>query len=133
MRDWLYVIDHAEAVWHCLTKGRPGETYNIGGDNELKNIDLVNLLCEKIAVKLNKDKDHYKKLIVFVKDRLGHDKRYAINCDKIKKELGWIQGVDFNKGLDLTIEWNLDNLEWIKKIQDKKEYKKWIGLKYKRN
>jgi len=132
IRDWLYVTDHCEAIWQIITKGTIGETYNIGGENEWQNIDLVNVLCEKMAIKLGKEKDYYKKLIKFVPDRSGHDRRYAINCDKIKKTLGWKQSVTFDKGLDLTIDWILSNKEWIKNIQNKKEYKKWIISKYKK-
>ncbi len=81
-------------------------------------LDLLHLLCEKVAYFTEKEKNYYKKLITFVKDRAGHDKRYAINCDKIKKELDWTQSVNFEKGLELTVKWYLDNSEWMEKIKD---------------
>ena len=113
IRDWLYVEDHCSAIWEILNKGRVGETYNIGGENEWENIKLVNFLCEKIGRLQGKDKDYYKKLITFVKDRPGHDRRYAINCDKIKRELSWRQQYDFEEGLDLTVRWYMNNQGWI--------------------
>lgn len=129
IRDWIFVEDHNNAVLDIIYKGRVGETYNIGGENEITNIDMVNILCEKLAVKMNKEKDYYKKLIKFVKDRAGHDRRYAINCDKIKKELGWQRNYDFNTAIELTIDWYLNNKKWIDNIKSG-EYKKWIELNY---
>lgn len=129
IRDWLYVDDHNSALWLIINSGRDGETYNIGGENEWENIRLVNVLCEKMAAALNRERDHYNKLITFVKDRPGHDRRYAIKCDKIKNELSWSQGVDFNRGLDLTIKWYLDNDEWISNIKSG-EYRQWIEKNY---
>jgi len=129
IRDWLYVDDHNSAVWAVVNKGRNGETYNIGGENEWKNIRLVNTLCEKMALRTGYDKDHYKNLIDFVKDRPGHDRRYAINCDKIKNELGWKQDFDFDRGLDITIDWYLSNDEWINRVRSG-EYRKWIETNY---
>lgn len=129
IRDWLFVEDHNSAVWEIMKKGKTGETYNIGGENEWENIKLVLTLCEKMEKKMNKKSGYYKQLITFVKDRPGHDRRYAINCDKIKRELGWKQSVDFDKGLDLTIDWYLNHPEWIKNIQTG-EYKKWIEKNY---
>ncbi|KAA0258994.1 dTDP-glucose 4,6-dehydratase [Deferribacter autotrophicus] len=105
VRDWLYVKDHCEAIWLVLGNGKVGEKYNIGGENEWRNIDLVNYLCEIVAEKLGKHRDYFKKYITFVKDRLGHDKRYAINCDKIKKELNWSQRTPFDEGISNTVEW----------------------------
>ena len=129
IRDWLFVEDHASAVWEIVQKGETGETYNIGGENEWENIKLVNVLCEKMADKMNKTKDYYKGLIKFVKDRPGHDRRYAINCDKIKSKLGWKQSVTFDEGLDLTIDWYLNNREWIEKVKSG-DYKKWLDINY---
>jgi len=129
IRDWLYVDDHNEAVWKIITEGRIGETYNVGGENEWKNLELVHALCEKIALHQGKEKDYYKKLIAFVKDRPGHDRRYAINCDKIKTQLGWTQSLDFNEGLDQTIQWYMDNRDWIESIQTG-EYQKWVEENY---
>lgn len=105
IRDWLYIEDHCSAIWQILNKGRIGETYNIDGGNEWENIRLINFLCEKIGRLQGKDKDYYKKLITFVKDRPGHDRRYAINYDKIKRELDWRKKYDFEKSLDMTIKW----------------------------
>ncbi len=129
IRDWLFVEDHNNAVWLILKKGESGETYNIGGENEWENIKLVNVLCEKMAKRVGRDSDYYKKLITFVKDRPGHDRRYAINCEKIKRELGWKQSVDFSEGLDLTIDWYLKNKKWIESVKSG-EYKKWIERNY---
>ncbi len=129
IRDWLYVDDHNSAVWAVVNRGRDGETYNIGGENEWENIKLVNVLCEKMALRMGKDKEHFKTLIDYVTDRPGHDRRYAINCDKIKKELGWSQSFDFEKGLELTIDWYFSNSEWISHIRSG-EYRKWIEKNY---
>jgi dTDP-glucose 4,6-dehydratase len=129
IRDWLYVEDHCSAIWLIAQMGELGETYNVGGENEWENIKLINTLCEQMAGTLGKDKDYYKKLITYVKDRPGHDKRYAINCEKIKRELGWSQSVDFNTGLDLTIEWYLNNPDWINNVKSG-EYKNWISKNY---
>lgn len=130
IRDWLFVDDHCSGIWAIIEKGKPGETYNIGGENEWTNIALLNHLCEKVAAKTGKEKDYYKKLITYVKDRAGHDRRYAINCDKIKGELGWIQAYDFEKGIDATVDWYLSNRLWIDNIKSG-TYKKWIELNYK--
>jgi dTDP-glucose 4,6-dehydratase len=129
IRDWLYVDDHNSAVWLILNRGTAGETYNIGGENEWENIKLVIVLCEKIARLKGRDNDHYKKLISYVKDRPGHDRRYSINCDKIKRELGWSQSVDFDRGLDKTIGWYLENEEWVNRVRSG-EYRQWIEKNY---
>ncbi len=129
VRDWLYVDDHNSAVLLIIENGRTGETYNIGGENEWENLKLVNVLCEKMAKVHDRNGDYYQKLIQFVKDRPGHDRRYAINCDKIKNELNWRQSVDFDKGLDLTINWYLNNQEWINNIKSG-DYRKWIEKNY---
>ncbi len=129
IRDWLFVEDHASAIWLILKEGQAGATYNIGGENEWENLKLVNVLCEKVARAMNKSKDYYKRLISFVKDRPGHDRRYAINCDKIKGELGWGQSVTFNRGLDITIRWYLDNGKWVENVKSG-SYRQWIDLNY---
>ncbi len=129
VRDWLYVEDHCSAIWTILTKGIVGETYNIGGENERTNIEIVNTVCEIMAEKHNKEKDFYKKLITFVKDRPGHDRRYAINCDKIKQQLGWKQSVNFEQGIRKTVEWYLANSQWVKNVQSG-DYKNWINKNY---
>jgi len=129
VRDWLYVEDHCGAIWEILNKGKVGETYNIGGENEWENIKLVNFLCEKIAKVKGKDEDYYKRLITFVKDRPGHDRRYAINCDKIKNELGWRQKFGFEEGLDMTIKWYMNHQDWVDRIRSG-EYRKWLEKNY---
>ena len=115
-RDWLYVIDHALAIDLVFHKGINHETYNIGGCNEWKNIDLVKLLCKQMNVKLNRTKGSSEALITYVKDRPGHDLRYAIDASKIKNELGWNPTVTFEEGLSKTIDWYLENTEWLDHI-----------------
>jgi len=129
IRDWLYVDDHCSGIWAILEKGTAGETYNIGGENEWTNIDLLNVLCEIVAEENGKSKDHYKKLITYVKDRAGHDRRYAIDCGKIKAELGWTQSVTFAEGLRRTVRWYLEHPEWIAAVKSG-EYLRWIELNY---
>ncbi|MFD2433784.1 dTDP-glucose 4,6-dehydratase [Mesonia maritima] len=115
-RDWLYVIDHAAAIQLIFQKGKLGETYNIGGFNEWKNIDLVKLLCQQMDEKLGREKGESEQLITFVKDRPGHDLRYAIDASKINNELGWKPSVTFEEGLSKTIDWYLENKEWMKNV-----------------
>ena len=115
-RDWLYVIDHAKAIDLVFHKGKEKATYNIGGFNEWQNIDLIKLLCEVMDQKLNREKGESKSLINFVKDRPGHDKRYAIDASKIKNELGWAPSLNFEEGLEKTVEWYLDNPEWLEGV-----------------
>ena len=123
-RDWLYVEDHAAAIDLVFHKGKNHETYNIGGFNEWKNIDLVKLLCELMDQKLNRKTGESAKLITYVKDRPGHDLRYAIDATKINQELGWKPTVTFEQGLAKTIDWFLDNQEWLDNVTsgDYKEY-----------
>jgi dTDP-glucose 4,6-dehydratase len=115
-RDWLYVEDHASAVDLVFHKGKIGETYNIGGFNEWKNIELVHLLCTIMDEKLGREKRASKELITYVKDRPGHDLRYAIDASKINRELGWKPSVTFEEGLRKTVDWYLDNQEWLKHV-----------------
>lgn len=115
-RDWLYVIDHAIAIDLVFHKGINSQTYNIGGFNEWKNIDLIKLLCSLIDQKLNKPEGSSEKLITYVKDRPGHDLRYAIDANKLNKELGWKPTVTFEQGLSKTIDWYLDNEQWMQNI-----------------
>lgn len=115
-RDWLYVLDHAVAIDTAFHNGKLGETYNIGGFNEWKNIDLVKLLCSQMDIKLGRSRGNSEKLISYVKDRPGHDLRYAIDATKIKNELGWEPSVTFEEGLTMTINWYLENTEWLKNV-----------------
>ena len=115
IRDWLYVKDHVEAINLIFHSGQINETYNIGGFNEWRNIDLVNLLCDKMDSKMKNKIGTSRDLITFVKDRPGHDIRYAIDASKIKKNLGWQPSITFEVGLDMTIDWYLSNLNWFEK------------------
>ena len=116
VRDWLWVDDHARAIDVIFHQGKLGETYNIGGFNEWKNLDIVHLLCEIMDDKLGREKGESAKLITFVKDRAGHDKRYAIDATKLKKELGWEPSLQFKEGMEKTIDWYLSNSEWIANV-----------------
>lgn len=116
IRDWLYVIDHAEAIDTIFHKGKTGDTYNIGGNNEWKNIDLIRLLCRIMDKKLGKSEGESEKLITFVKDRAGHDLRYAIDSSKLQNELHWNPSVTFEEGLEKTVDWYLMNDLWLKNI-----------------
>jgi len=115
-RDWLFVKDHAKAIDLLYHKGRNHETYNIGGFNEWQNIDLVKTLCKLMDNKLNREPGSSEKLIMYVKDRPGHDLRYAIDATKINKELGWKPSVTFEEGLEITVDWFLNNAEWLKNV-----------------
>ncbi|MEN9299252.1 MAG: dTDP-glucose 4,6-dehydratase [Bacteroidota bacterium] len=115
-RDWLYVKDHARAIDTIFHQGNPGETYNIGGFNEWKNIDLVKLLCSLMDQKLGRAKGESEQLITYVKDRPGHDRRYAIDASKIKEQFGWEPSVTFEQGLSETIDWYLNNTEWLQRV-----------------
>ncbi len=116
IRDWLFVNDHANAIDLVFHKGNNGETYNIGGNNEWTNIDLIHKLCEIMDSKLGRKQGESAKLITFVKDRAGHDMRYAIDSSKIQNELGWKPSLQFEEGLEKTVDWYLDNEEWINNI-----------------
>lgn len=121
IRDWLYVEDHAQALYLVLTKGTVGETYNIGGHNEKKNIDVVRTLCDVLQEQAPPDAGlpftHYRDLITYVQDRPGHDRRYAIDAGKIQNELGWTPRESFDTGIRKTVEWFLNNLEWCRSVQ----------------
>lgn len=116
VRDWLYVEDHARAIDLIYHKGKIGDTYNIGGFNEWKNIDIVNLLCDLLDEKLNRSPGASSKLITYVTDRAGHDHRYAIDASKIKNELGWEPSLQFEEGLNKTIDWYLRNEQWLQEV-----------------
>jgi dTDP-glucose 4,6-dehydratase len=116
VRDWLWVEDHARAIDLIFHKAKPGSTYNIGGHNEWKNIDLVKLLCRIMDNKLNRPAGESAALITFVTDRAGHDLRYAIDAGKLKNDLGWMPGITFEEGLERTVEWYLANEEWLNDV-----------------
>lgn len=116
IRDWLFVEDHAAAIDVIFHRGKTGETYNIGGSNEWKNIDLIRLLCRLMDSKLGRSAGESEKLISFVKDRSGHDLRYAIDAGKLKKELGWEPSLTFEQGLTRTVDWYLENREWLQHV-----------------
>ncbi|MFO7874588.1 MAG: dTDP-glucose 4,6-dehydratase [Bacteroidales bacterium] len=129
VRDWLYVEDHARAIEMILQDGKVGETYNIGGQNEWKNIDLIRLLCRIMDQKLDRPGGASEELISFVKDRAGHDLRYAIDAGKIEKELGWEPSVTFEEGLSKTVDWYLSNPEWLKQVTSG-DYQKYYEEQY---
>jgi dTDP-glucose 4,6-dehydratase len=128
VRDWLYVEDHCEAIAMVLDRGRVGETYNVGGLNEMANLDVVRTICD-IMDDLNPKGRPHERLITFVKDRPGHDRRYAIDCSRIERELGWRPRESFETGIRKTVAWYLEHLEWVREITSG-EYRKWISLNY---
>jgi dTDP-glucose 4,6-dehydratase len=128
-RDWLYVVDHARAIDVVYHSGKDGETYNIGGFNEWQNIELIKLMCAKMDEKLGRDPGTSAQLITYVKDRPGHDRRYAIDANKIKNELGWEPSVTFEEGLAITIDWYLANEEWLNHVTSG-DYQKYYQNQY---
>jgi len=122
VRDWLYVRDHDEALWFALTRGKLGETYNIGGHNEWANLRIVQLICDTIDEFVPKLGGNSRTLIAFVKDRPGHDRRYAIDASKIQRELGWTPAHKFEDGIRETVRWYLDNQAWVKTVLKKSEF-----------
>lgn len=129
VRDWLWVVDHARAIDVIFHQGKIGETYNIGGFNEWTNIDLIKLMCRKMDEKLGREKGESEKLITYVKDRAGHDLRYAIDATKIKRELGWEPSLQFEEGIEKTIDWYLENTEWLENVTSG-DYKKYYEEQY---
>jgi dTDP-glucose 4,6-dehydratase len=129
VRDWLYVIDHARAIDMVFHKGKIGETYNIGGFNEWRNIDLVRLLCKIMDNKLGREQGTSEQLITYVTDRAGHDLRYAIDASKIMNELGWKPSLQFEEGLEKTVDWYLENKEWLQNVTSG-AYQQYYALQY---
>lgn len=131
VRDWLYVRDHCRAIWTIMCKGRSGETYNVGGECEVENLEIVRIICDMIdrSGRVGHSHKSSRDLISFVKDRPGHDFRYAIDCTKLKDELGWRPEESFDTGMEKSLAWYLNNLEWVKKIQSG-EYLDWIKNHY---
>jgi dTDP-glucose 4,6-dehydratase len=129
IRDWLYVEDHNAAVWAIMRNGKAGEEYNIGGENEWENIKLLNVLIDITAEKAKLNPAKVRDTVTYVKDRPGHDRRYAIDCSKIKRELGWKQAVSFEEGLARTVDWYLANPRWIESIRSG-EYQRWVEKNY---
>jgi dTDP-glucose 4,6-dehydratase len=119
VRDWLYVRDHAEALWQVLARGKNGETYNIGGHNEWANLHIVQLICDLIDELAPQAGGNSRKLMTFVKDRPGHDRRYAIDATKIKNELGWVPAHTFEQGIRETVKWYLENQSWVEEVKKK--------------
>ena len=131
VRDWLYVTDHCRAIWNIMENGANGRTYNIGGINEVRNLDAVEKLCaivDRLADALPEGKAR-SSLITFVKDRPGHDRRYAMDCTRIKNELGWQPQESFDTGLEKTVQWYIDNPAWIESVRSG-EYQRWIEAHY---
>jgi len=127
IRDWLYVEDHARALYRVVTQGTPGETYNIGGHNEKQNIEVVQTICD-ILQQLAPVPTRYRDLITHVQDRPGHDRRYAIDASKIQRELGWQPEETFESGIRKTVQWYLDNLEWCRRVQDGSYQRERLGV-----
>jgi dTDP-glucose 4,6-dehydratase len=129
VRDWLYVSDHCDALRQVLRRGVPGAAYNIGGESERQNIEVVEGICSVLDELLPSSSGPYSRLITFVRDRPGHDKRYAIDCSKIKADLGWRPSVAFGAGLRATVEWYLNNPQWVRTVQTG-GYREWVELNY---
>jgi dTDP-glucose 4,6-dehydratase len=129
VRDWLYVGDHCAAIREVLAHGKPGETYNVGGWNEKKNIEVVHTLCELLDRARPKAAGSYRDQLSYVKDRPGHDRRYAIDARKLERELGWRPTETFETGLEKTVRWYLDNQEWVDEVASG-EYRKWVETNY---
>jgi dTDP-glucose 4,6-dehydratase len=131
IRDWLYVEDHCEAIWAILNKGKIGESYNIGGGNQPANIEIVTTICKILDIEVPSTQFRpHDQLIEYVTDRPGHDRRYAMNIEKIKQELGWKPKVDLQEGLQKTIRWYLEHIDWLNAIIKEKAYQNWVEINY---
>ncbi|MCL4690279.1 MAG: dTDP-glucose 4,6-dehydratase [Burkholderiales bacterium] len=130
VRDWLYVGDHCEAIREVLARGRPGEVYNVGGNAEMRNLEVVHVLCDTLQ-SLAPREGGYRGLVTFVADRPGHDRRYAIDATKVRGELGWAPRETFATGIERTVRWYLDNAEWVAQVRSG-EYRRWIETNYAR-
>ena len=137
VRDWLYVEDHCEGIWHVLNQGQPGEKYNLGGNNEQTNLELVDSLIQILEELAPASQNQmicarsmktYEELKTFVTDRPGHDRRYAIDATKIKTELGWMPKYDLKKGLRQTVQWYLDHRDWCQAVQSNHDTRERLGL-----
>jgi dTDP-glucose 4,6-dehydratase len=130
VRDWLYVVDHCDGLLKVLEQGRLGETYNLGGSAERQNIEVVQLLCDLLDHRLQRaGENSSRRLVQFVADRPGHDRRYAIDASKIERELGWVPAHNFEDALEATVDWYLNNMDWIELVRSG-EYRKWIEINY---
>lgn len=127
IRDWIYVEDHARALYKVVTNGKPGETYNIGGHNEKQNIEVVRIICD-ILQEIRPQNKSYRDLITHVEDRPGHDKRYAIDASKIEKELGWVPEETFETGIRKAVNWYLSNLQWCQRVEDGSYQRERLGV-----
>lgn len=133
IRDWLYVEDHCDAIWTILQNGRDGESYNIGGGNQPANIEIVKTICSILDEEgVGEDGQQHSRLIEYVKDRPGHDRRYAMNISKIDAELGWQPRYNLEDGLRSTVKWYLDNSAWLNAIIEEKDFQKWVKVNYQR-
>jgi dTDP-glucose 4,6-dehydratase len=130
VRDWLYVRDHCTAIWRIMKHGERGETYTVGGNTEMENIRIVEMICDIMDELLPAVKGRSRReLITFVKDRPGHDRRYAIDCTRLRRELGWSPEESFEAGIRKTIHWYLDHVEWVTRVRSG-EYQTWIEAHY---
>jgi dTDP-glucose 4,6-dehydratase len=131
IRDWLFVEDHCEAIWAVIRSGKPGETYNVGGDNQPTNLMVVRTLCDILDEILPDSPNRpHESLVRYVSDRPGHDRRYAMDISKIRQELGWSPRCSLQDGLIRTLEWYLENPEWVEKIRTQGDYQTWIEKNY---
>jgi dTDP-glucose 4,6-dehydratase len=131
IRDWLYVEDHCRAIWTVIQNGKPGEIYNVGGDNQYTNLEIVRMIC-KILDEIYPESDHYPhgRLIEHVKDRPGHDRRYAMNINKISAELGWQPKIGLEQGIMETVNWYINHPEWVAKVMEQVNYHDWVRKNY---